>query len=184
MARVGYARVSTQEQSLEVQLDKLKTCDKIFSEKKSGTTTKEREEFNRCMNYLREGDQLAVTKLDRLARSVRDLSNTIEKLQAENIGLIVLDQNIDTTTPTGKLLFHMLGAIAEFENALRKERQQEGIAKAMQSGVKFGPKHKLSANDLARLKAEREAGVPVLELCARFKISRSTVFRLLAELPD
>jgi DNA invertase Pin-like site-specific DNA recombinase len=184
MARVGYARVSTQEQSLEVQLDKLKTCDKIFSEKRSGTSTNEREEFNRCMNYLREGDQLVVTKLDMLARSVRDLNITITRLQAESIDLIVLDQNIDTSTPTGRLLFHVLGAIAEFENDLRKERQLEGITKAKQNGVKFGPKTKLSKNDLARFREGRKSGKSVAELCEVFKVSRSTAFRLLAKLPD
>jgi DNA invertase Pin-like site-specific DNA recombinase len=113
MAKVGYARVSSAGQSLQVQLDKLKAanCERIYQEKASGTTAS-RPEFISCMAYLREGDTLVVTKLDRLARSVLDLAKTIERFKSEKIDLCVLDQSIDTSTPSGKLLFNMLAARA------------------------------------------------------------------------
>lgn len=182
MAKVGYARVSARDQSLDVQLDKLQHCDKIFSEKKSGTSIKNREAFKLCLNYLREGDQLIVTRLDRLARSVNDLSRLTERFQKEGIDLIVLDQYIDTSTSTGKLLFHMLGAIAEFENDLRKERQAEGIAKAQRKGIRFGVKAKLTSEQLNQLKQDKEAGETVKQLCGKYNLSKSSIFRLLAQM--
>lgn len=134
MARIGYARVSTTGQSLDVQLSKLKDahCDRIFQEKRSGTTAS-RPEFQSCMNYLREGDILIVTRLDRLARSVLHLSQVAQRLEKEKINFIVIDQNINTNYSTGRLMFNMLASIAEFENDLRAERQAEGIAKAKEN---------------------------------------------------
>ena len=182
MARVGYARVSTREQSLDIQLEKLQRCDKVFSEKKSGTSTKNREAFKLCLNYLREGDQLIVTRLDRLARSVNDLSKLTEMFQKEGIDLVVLDQCIDTSTSTGKLLFHMLGAIAEFENDLRKERQIEGIEKAQRKGIRFGAKDKLTQEQLKQLWQDKEAGEGTEQLCKKYNLSKSSIFRLLAQM--
>lgn len=122
MSRIGYARVSSTGQSLEVQQAKLNKaqCDRIYQEKRSGRTA-ERPEFQACMNYLREGDTLVITRLDRLARSVVHLAQLAERFQEEGIDLIVLDQNIDTGTSTGRLMFNMLASIAEFENDLRTE---------------------------------------------------------------
>ena len=118
MSKIGYARVSSTGQSLDVQLDKLKQCDKLFSEKKSATSTNGRTALKDCLNYLREGDQLIITRLDRLARSVLDLTQITHDLQQRNIDLVVIDQSIDTSTPTGKLMFTLLGAIvlAPIEN--------------------------------------------------------------------
>ncbi len=146
MAKVGYARVSSTGQSLEVQLAKLNAlqCDKIFSEKKSGTSATNRTALQDCLSYLREGDQLIITRLDRLARSMLDLTQIANDLQQRHIDLVVTDQSIDTSTPTGKLMFNMLGAIAEFETELRKERQSDGIAKALENGIKFGAAPKLT----------------------------------------
>jgi DNA invertase Pin-like site-specific DNA recombinase len=144
MSQVGYARVSSTGQSLAVQLDKLQHCNKVFSEKKSATSTNGRTALQECLNYLREGDQLVITRLDRLARSVMDLTHITQDLEQRKIDLVVIDQHIDTSTPTGRLMFNMLGAIAEFETALRKERQADGIAKALEKGVKFGAKAKLT----------------------------------------
>ncbi len=144
MSVVGYARVSTVGQSLDVQLEKLKPiCDKVFREKKSGTTA-QRPQLKACLNYLREKDTLVVTKLDRLARSTFHLTQIAESLKEQGIGLKVLDQAIDTTTPTGKLLFDVLAAISEFETAIRKERQMEGIDQAKKRGVRFGRQPKLT----------------------------------------
>ena len=127
MSKIGYGRVSSTGQSLDVQLEKLKHCSKIYQEKKSGRTDN-REQLQLALDYVREGDVFVITKLDRLGRSTRDLLNIINKLETKGVQLQVLDQNIDTGTPTGKLMFTMLSSIAEFENELRRERQSDGIA--------------------------------------------------------
>lgn len=179
MSLVGYARVSSTGQSLDVQLSKLSHCDKVFSEKKSATSTNGRTALKDCLAYLREGDQLVITRLDRLARSVLDLTQIAHDLQQRHIDLVVLDQRIDTATPTGKLMFNMLGAIAEFETALRKERQADGIAKALDKGVKFGAKAKLTQQQIEAMRDDRDAGLTVKSLCGKYGVSRASVYRLL-----
>jgi len=160
MAVIGYARVSSIGQSLDVQLSKLSTfgCDKIFHEKKSGTTS-DRPELKSCLNYLRDNDVLVITKLDRLARSTFHLTQIANDLANDGIELVVIDQSIDTSKPTGKLLFNMLASIAEFETELRKERQIDGISKAKERGVKFGAKAKLTDAQITQMKSERADGV-------------------------
>ncbi len=182
MATVGYARVSSTGQSLAVQLDKLKAagCDRVYQEKKSGTTDN-RPELKKALHYLREGDTLVVTKLDRLARSTLHLCQTADQLQADGIALKVLDQSIDTSTPTGKLLFNVLASIAEFETAIRKERQMEGIAKAKERGVQMGRKAKLSDQQVEELRQQRKAGRLIKELMADYGLSKASVYRLLSE---
>ena len=179
MSKIGYARVSSTGQSLDVQLDKLKQCDKLFSEKKSATSTNGRTALKDCLNYLREGDQLIITRLDRLARSVLDLTQITHDLQQRNIDLVVIDQCIDTSTPTGKLMFTLLGAIAEFETELRKERQVDGIAKALDNGIQFGAKAKLTEQQVEQMRQDREAGITIKNLCGKYGISRASVYRLL-----
>jgi DNA invertase Pin-like site-specific DNA recombinase len=139
---VGYARVSTLDQDHTTQIDRLKAvgCEKIFSEKKSGTTKAGRAALDDYLGFLREGDTLAATKIDRLARSARDLHNMVHDLDERKISLKVLDQAIDTSTPTGKAFLGMLAIFAEFETNIRKERQLEGIAKAKQEGAYKGRK--------------------------------------------
>jgi DNA invertase Pin-like site-specific DNA recombinase len=182
--RIGYARVSSYGQKLDVQLDKLKAdgCTKIFQEKRSGRDAKNRPELQRCLEYVRDGDALVVCKLDRLARSVIDLHQTAQRLEQQGVGLVVLDQTIDTTTPTGRLTFSLLGAVAEFENDLRKERQLEGIAKAKEQGVQFGPKAKLSDEQVVELRATVAANPErtKAEVAEEFGISRASLYRLLA----
>jgi len=119
------------------------------------------------------------TKLDRLARSTYDLTKIAKNLERRNIDLVVLDQSIDTSTPTGKLLFNMLGSIAEFENAIRKERQTDGIAKAKELGIKFGAKPKLTQEQVIELKAKREDGLMVKELMDEYGLGKTTIYRLL-----
>jgi DNA invertase Pin-like site-specific DNA recombinase len=126
MARVGYARVSSVGQNLEVQLDKLKGCDKIYQEKKSGTSGR-RPQLEACLEYVREGDTLVITRLDRLVRSTLHLCQIADELKRKAVDLQVLDQNINTADATGRLLFNMLGAIAQFETEIRAERQTDGI---------------------------------------------------------
>lgn len=180
MAKIGYARVSSTGQSLDVQLDKLNSidCDKVYQEKISGKSDN-RPELAECLRYLREGDTLAVTRLDRLGRSTLHLCQIAKDLENRGIALLVTDQAIDTSTPTGKLLFHMLASIAEFETELRKERQVDGIAKAKESGVAFGPKAKLTPDQLTELRKKRADGVLIKDLMAEYKLSKASVYRLL-----
>lgn len=181
MSVVGYARVSTIGQSLDVQTDKLSQygCENIYKEKRSGTTA-ERPELIAVLNYVRKGDILVITKLDRLARSTYHLTQIAENLKQKNVELVVLDQNIDTSTPTGKLLFNMLASIAEFETEIRKERQMEGIAKAKDKGVRFGAKAKLSDEQLVEMRKKRTDGILIKDLMSYYKLSKASVYRLLA----
>jgi len=185
MAKIGYARVSSTGQSLDVQIDKLTKhgCTEadgaIFQEKKSGSKADTRKELQACLKYLRKGDSLVITKLDRLARSTYDLTNITNDLEVRGIDLMVLDQSIDTSTPTGKLLFTMLGAIAEFENAIRKERQTDGIAKAKELGIKFGAKAKLTPEQVEEMKSKRVGGIKIKDLMCEYGLSKASVYRLL-----
>ena len=167
MSIVGYARVSTIGQSLDVQLSKLSDygCDKVYQEKRSGTTA-DRPELKSCLDYVRDGDVLVITKLDRLARSTFHLTQLADQLSNKGVELVVIDQKIDTSTPTGKLLFNMLASIAEFETEIRKERQMEGIAKAKSNGVRFGAKAKLTDKQIQQMKLERANGVLIKDLIA------------------
>jgi DNA invertase Pin-like site-specific DNA recombinase len=178
MSKIGYARVSTTGQNLDVQQSKLTNagCDRIYMEKRSGKTTA-RPEFQACMDYLREGDTLVITRLDRLARSVIHLAKLGKRFEKEGIDLVVLDQNIDTGTSTGRLMFNMLAAIAEFENDLRSERQTEGIAKARDNGVKFGRPAKVTNKIKEDIYIKRHAGATIGQLAKEFQLGEATVYR-------
>lgn len=176
---VGYARVSSVGQSLDVQLDKLFDCDKLFQEKQSGTSNK-RIELAACLEYVREGDTLVVTRLDRLARSTLHLCQIAERLDKKGVTLKVLDQNIDTSDATGRLLFNMLGAIGQFETEIRSERQMDGIKKAKELGTKFGKERSLSEDNVHVLKLKRKEGVLIRELMKEYKLSKASIYRYLA----
>lgn len=177
---IGYARASSIGQSLEVQLDKLKDCDKVFQEKRSGKQTDNRKELLKALDYVRDGDSLVISRLDRMARSVLDLAKIAEQLNEKSVALKVLDQSIDTSTSEGKLMFHMLGAFAEFENDIRRERQQDGIVKAQANGVRFGRKPVLSVEQQATIKRLRAVeGFTIAQLTERFQVGRTTVYRAL-----
>jgi DNA invertase Pin-like site-specific DNA recombinase len=178
MALIGYARVSSVGQSLEVQLDKLKHCDKIYQEKKSGAASK-RPQLETCLEYVREGDTLVVTRLDRLARSTLHLCQIADELKRKSVNLQVLDQNIDTSDATGRLLFNMLGAIAQFETEIRAERQLDGIQKAKERGVQFGRDKSLTPAQIVELQQRREQGALIKTLMADYSISKATVYRYL-----
>jgi len=182
--KIGYARVSTTGQSLETQIKKLEQagCNKIFKEKITGTNKRDREQLKQALEYVREGDSLYITKLDRLARSLKDLTNITETLQKQKIGFIVLDQDINTTTPTGKLLFHLLGAIGEFERDLIVERTTEGRSEAKARGVKFGRKPALTEKQKKQLKADFSANtMSKADIAKNYGVGRSTVYRVGAE---
>lgn len=147
MAKVGYARVSSAGQKLDIQIEKLKAygCTKIYKEKISGVD-QNRPELLKCLDYIRdEQDTLVITRLDRMARSTLHLGHIIKQLKEKSINFVVLDQSIDTTTSFGMLTFNILSSVAEFENEIRKERQKEGIQKALKQGKKFGRPRKVSA---------------------------------------
>ena len=180
--KVGYCRVSTRHQDLSLQKDKLLKagCEKIFEEKISGASRKGRVELENVLDFVREGDVLIVTRLDRLARSLHDLTNITKRLENQDVGLIVTDQAIDTTSPAGRLLFHMIGAIAEFERDLITERTSEGRARAKDQGVKFGRKNKLSEEQIASLREEAKVpGVNKSELMRKYGIGKSTFYRIM-----
>jgi len=176
MALIGYARVSSVGQSLEVQLDKLQGCEKVFEEKKSAASGK-RPRLEACLEYVREGDTLVITRLDRLARSTLHLCQVADELQRKGVHLQVIDQNIDTSDATGRLLFNMLGAIAQFETEIRAERQMDGIRKAKARGVQFGAQQKLTAEQIAELRQRRQQGELIRVLMKDYGISKATVYR-------
>ena len=180
MAHIGYARVSSHGQSLEIQLDKLKAagCTEIFQEKRSGLNDK-RPKLLECLRYVRKGDVLVITKLDRLARSTLDLHKIVQELDAKKVGFQVLDQPIDTTSKEGRLMFSIIASIAQFETELRAERQTEGIEKAKQNGVKFGRQPSLSPEQITELKTKRESGLMIKDLMAEYGLSKATIYRLL-----
>ena len=182
MAVVGYARVSSVGQSLEVQQEKLVSygVDKLFAEKLSGTTAA-RPELKSCLDYVRAGDVLVITKLDRLARSTLHLHKIVNDLNNRGVGFKVLDQSIDTTTKEGRLLFSILASLAEFETELRAERTNEGRIAAMERGVKFGAKPKLTEDQIAEMIQKRSQGVLIKDLMTEYKLSKASVYRLMNE---
>ena len=180
MTTVGYARVSSTGQDLSLQLEKLSGCHKVFKEKRSGVDTG-RPELKRCLEYLREGDTLLVTKIDRLARSTSDLYRIISELTEKGVSFRVVDDpTIDTTSRTGKLVMGILALIAEFENDIRRERQMDGIAKAKERGVHFGRKLELTPEKVTEIKSLRQSGITVPEIMRRTSLSKATVYRALA----
>lgn len=177
---VGYARVSSEGQSLDHQEQKLTAygCKKLYSEKITGTTSN-RAKMKEALDFVREGDKFVITRLDRLARSVGDLANISKQLESKGVDLVVLDQQIDTSTATGKLMYNIINSFAEFERDLIHERCKEGIERAKAKGVKFGRKPTLSVSQLNKLKVEFEDGeIGKMELAGKYGISRASLYRL------
>ena len=180
---VGYARTSTatQEAGLEAQRRDLKAagCERIFEEQVSSVDRDKRTQLADALEFIREGDVLVATKMDRLARSVPHMIEIAEKVAAKGAGLRILaNGDMDTTTPVGQLMFNMLGAIAQFERALMLERQREGIAKAKAAGKYRGraPTAQRKADEVHRLKDE---GIGATEIAQRVGIGRASVYRIL-----
>jgi DNA invertase Pin-like site-specific DNA recombinase len=178
--RVGYARVSTVDQNPELQLDALRRagCEKIFTERASGARD-DRPELARVLaDVLRPGDTLVTWKLDRLARSLPKLIATAEHLERSGVGLVSLTESIDTTTPGGVLVFHVFGAIAQFERALIRERTAAGLAEARRRGRKGGRPPALKPGDLAAARAlMKEGTLPVRDVARRLGVSVATLYR-------
>lgn len=179
MATYGYARVSTSDQDLTIQREALKAagCEIIREEKVSGTSRQGRNELNILLEFLRSGDVLVVTRLDRLARSMDDLSAIVRELQDKGVSLRATEQPVDTSTAAGKAFFQMLGVFAEFETNLRRERQMEGIQKAKAAGVYKGRKATIDPLEIKRLKEDE--GLGATEIAKRLGIARTSVYRAL-----
>ena len=176
--KYGYARVSTSDQDLTIQIDALKKvgCETIRQEKISGTSIQGRDELNILLEFLREGDELVVTRIDRLARSIRDLQNIVYDLDKKGVTLSATEQPIQTNTSAGKCFLDMLGVFGEFETNLRKERQMEGIAKAKEKGVYKGRKPSV---DVEKVKELKESGMGASAIAKELNIGRASVYRAL-----
>ncbi len=183
---IGYARVSTGEQTLDLQLDALKAagCGKVFEETASGAKA-DRPVLAEALTYIRDGDTLVVWRLDRLGRSLGHLIETVAELAERGIGFKSLTEQIDTTTPGGKLVFHVFGALAEFERDLIRERTHAGLAAARARGRTGGrPKALADPKKLALARTLYDGGqADVATICATLGISRATLYRALKDRP-
>ncbi|MDB2440198.1 recombinase family protein [Luminiphilus sp.] len=180
--KYGYARVSTKDQDLLVQIEALKKAgvseECIRSEKVSGTLRKGQSELETVLQFLREGDELVVTRIDRLARSMMDLQNISATLKEKGVSLKATEQAVDTSTSAGKAFFDMLGVFAEFETNLRRERQMEGIARAQAEGKYRGRKKSV---DVTKVRELRDCGLGATEIARELNIGRASVYRCLEQ---
>ena len=176
--KYGYARVSSSGQDLTIQVEALTNagCETIRQEKVSGTSVQGRDELNTLLDFLRKGDELVVTRIDRLARSIRDLQNIVYDLDKKGVVLSATEQPIQTNTSAGKCFLDMLGVFGEFETNLRKERQMEGIAKAKEKGVYKGRKPSVDADKVKEL---RDSGLGASAIAKEMGIGRASVYRAL-----
>jgi DNA invertase Pin-like site-specific DNA recombinase len=175
---IGYARVSTYDQTLNLQRDALQKagCTKIFTDTASGAQT-ERKGLEQALSYVRKGDTFVVWRLDRLGRSLPHLITTMTDLLERGIGFKSLAENIDTTTSGGKLIFHIFGALAEFERNLIRERTQAGLSAARARGKRGGRPKVLTGRKLGIARDLYEKRHPIAEICRTLKISRATLYR-------
>ena len=176
---IGYARVSTEDQNLDLQRDALRRvgCKKIFEEKESGRAGTNRPALEAALAYLRPEDQLVVWKVDRLGRSLREMINTAHDLQQSGIKVRSLTENVDTETPSGRLMFNFLGTIAEYFLDLNRERTLEGLKAAAARGRKGGRRRKLGEEDLAMARALlKDPNIPVAQVAKRLGVSRATFY--------
>jgi DNA invertase Pin-like site-specific DNA recombinase len=176
MSLIGYARVSSTDQDLTVQLEALRAagCERIFQEKRSGRSADDRAAWQECLDFLRDGDVLMFTRLDRVGRSLVDLVNIGAQLQAKNVEIRCLQQPVDTTTAEGRLLWGILATVAEFEVDIKRARQREGIERAKREGKYTGGKPKVTRAKIEALKAE---GLGASAIARKLGCDRTTVYR-------
>lgn len=179
--KIGYARVSTRDQNLDVQIEALQKggAEQIYSDKQSGKDM-DRPQFQKMVKGLRKGDHVMVWKLDRLGRSLLDLIKTLKDWDAEGITFQCLTQPIETATPVGRMILAILGAVGEMERSLISERATAGRKRAMELGVKFGPKYKLSVQQLKHMQELKARGDSPKAISLVMGISKSSVYRNLA----
>ncbi|MEO0829887.1 MAG: recombinase family protein [Pseudomonadota bacterium] len=180
-ARIGYARTSTVEQNLDAQVTALKAagCTMVRTEQKSGIRLEDRRELSTILNFIHDGETLVVTRIDRLARSMRDLQIIVDQLKQKGAHLVATEQPVDTSTAAGKAFFDMLGVFAEFETNLRRERQAEGIAAAKTKGVYKGRPPKI---DMDKIKRRLSEGERPIDVARDMGVARSTVYKAKAQL--
>jgi DNA invertase Pin-like site-specific DNA recombinase len=178
LLNVTYIPVGTSAQDLTIQQEALKAagCEIVRCEKVSGSSVQGRDELNNLLDFIREGDELIVTRIDRLARSIRDLQNIVHSLTEKGVVLRATEQAVDTATAAGKCFLDMLGVFAEFETNLRKERQMEGIAKAKERGVYRGRKATI---DVEKVRELKESGMSPTKIAKEMGIGRASVYRVL-----
>ena len=181
LARIGYARVSTDGQEIALQLDALRAagCDRIFEDQASGAKA-DRPGLIEALAYAREGDALVIWKLDRLGRSLPHLIETVSQLEKRGVGLRSLTESIDTTTPGGRLIFHVFGALGQFERDLIRERTRAGLSAAAARGRRGGRKPVVTADKLERAKALLAKGLTVREAATRLKIGKTALYAALS----
>ena len=177
---IGYARVSSTDQDCSIQEAALTSagCSVVRTEKQSGTSLKGRPELEIALSFLRAGDTIMVTRIDRLARSVADLEVIVKRVRDVGAHLRATEQPIDTASPAGMAFLQMLGVFAQFETAIRRERQLEGIAKAKQAGTYKGRKPTVPAAEVRRMRAE---GISPTEIARTLRVGRASVYRALAD---
>ncbi|OLQ69835.1 DNA invertase [Photobacterium proteolyticum] len=185
--KIGYARVSTDEQDTAAQLDALKGygCERIYEENASGKSSKNRPELHKLLDAIRPGDVVIVHRLDRLGRSLKDLIELLDSFRSSDVKFVSLSENIDTTTPTGELTFHLIGAIAQFERALISERTKAGLSAARARGRVGGRKPSMTASDTKKAKAMLlDPMMTKIEVAKHFGVSRPTLDKALNEGQD
>ena len=182
--KIGYARISTKQQKLSLQIDALKKegCELIYREVMTGSK-KERPQLQKMIEHLRTGDTVVIWKLDRLARSLRDLISLVKQFEAKGVGLHSLNDHIDTTTPTGRFMFHVFGALSEFESDIIRERTKAGLAAARARGRVGGRPKGLSQKAKITARAAEslynEQILSTQQICEQLSISRGTLYRYL-----
>lgn len=180
--KIGYARVSTKDQGITMQDEALRAsgCERVFVETASGVS-KDRPVLQEALEFLRAGDVMVVWKLDRLARSLRELIETVEQLHERGVGFSSVTEAIDTTTPGGKMVFHVFGALAEFERELIRERTASGLRSAKARGVKLGRPPALTMGDLEIARSLKQAGkMTAAQIATHLGVSRATLYRALS----
>ena len=186
MSLIGYARVSTSEQDVALQLDALRAAsvERVFEDRGVSGAKAERPGLNNALAFLREGDTLVVWKLDRLGRSMTHLLATVAELEGRGVGFRSLTENIDTTTPTGRLVFHIFGALGQFERDLIRERTSAGLKAAAARGRKGGRPVAATPEKVARARQLIASGLNVREAAVRVKVSKSALYAALAAADD
>lgn len=177
MTKIGYARTSTVEQNLDSQIIALKAanCEIIRTEQKSGNNLTDRKELNNILDFIHKDEYLVVTRIDRLARSLKDLQIIVDRLKLKGAHLYAIEQPVDTSTATGKAFFDMLGVFAEFETNLRRERQADGIAAAKNKGIYKG---RPSSIDQDKIKQHLLEGKRPTQIAKELEISRGTIYKI------
>lgn len=181
--KIGYARVSTRDQNLDLQIDALKSsgCEKIFTDKASGAK-EERPGLKQALEYARKGDVIVVWKLDRAGRSLKHLIKIVTELNEKEIGFISLKESLDTTSSTGKLMFHIFASLAEFERDIIRERTLAGLSSARARGRVGGRPHVMDTNKIAMAKSMMaDKSISVKDICKALSVSKSTLYKYLNE---